>query len=563
MAYNPYPAINKIYGFKKQWVQANDSGDTKAKNDAAVKARAYYEQLRRGGYGDIADELTESGLAKSEEIKNKWAKTGKTPTRDYLYSLGRSKGMSQSDVDKLIGWDNLTGEVSFGGKKIGAPDTIVDGVSYWSDTSALDNAFNDYIDRSGTTRSKSTAVNQENEKLFSKYNKEYEDLKSTNPFETETGRAILAKYDLAGLQGRDNAVASEAGSNGGNIDSFAAANALRQQSALINQGQMAALEAYQQKLEHARNLLSDMGVNIDRVHNQDEASKNNDVTRKSEIASVTGYTPDEWVVSNNPYMNDDGTLKDEYKNVDFATVMKKAKAAGNTDAYKAAAVARYYKIMGNSGAYGKYDDGDYIAPGAQKTETARQFDEQIAQADRALNAEKDNNAAERQNKLDQITTAAQYSSDTGSASTSGTAAEKPILTAAQAANAVKNGEKSQSVIDAYNYYYGTNYTVDNPPRVENSAQESETLEGALNNLYETSSANLQRYIRDKLEPLLTENNVTETELRNHIINNSKEYGLSAKDIKDICEALGVDAKWVDGSKGNMGLFWQTRGPGEW
>ena len=88
------------------------------------------------------------------------------------------------------------------------------------------------------------------------------------------------------------------------------------------------------------------------------------------------------------------------------------------------------------------------------------------------------------------------------------------------------------------------------------------LEGALNNLYETSSGNLQRYIRDKLEPLLTENNVTETELRNHIINNSKEYGLRAKDIKDICEALGVDAKWVDGSKGNMGLFWQTRGPGE-
>ncbi len=443
MAYNPYSAVNAIYKLKGQWDSANKTGDTATKNSAAEKAQQYYNQLRSNGYGDIADELSASNYAKAKSINDKWAKMGKTSTKDYLYSLGQSKGMSQSDIDNLISLDSLTGEVSFGGKKIGVPDSVVDGNSYWTDTTVLDNAFNDYINRSGTVRSAETAVKQENENLFAKYNQEYEDLKNTNPFETETAKAILAKYDLAGLQGRDNEVASEAGSNGGNIDSFAAANALRQQSALISQGQTAVLDAYQQKLDHARALLSDMGVNIDRVYNQDETSKNNDVARKSEIASVTGYAPDEWTVSNNPYMNENGTIKDEYKDVDFAAVMANAKAAGNTEAYNAAALARYYKIMGNYGAYGKYDDGNYVVPGMKKTEAARQFDAQIAASENA-------------------------------ASTSGTTTTKPTLTASQVASAIKNGEISQTVIDAYNYYYGTNYTVDNPP-VSGTASENNPL----------------------------------------------------------------------------------------
>ena len=566
MAYNPYSAVNAIYKLKGQWDSANNAGDTATKDSVAAKAQQYYKQLRSNGYGDIADQLTASNYTQAKAINDKWAKMGKTSTRDYLYTLGQSKGMSQSDVDKLISWDNQTGEVSFGGKKIGTPDSVVDGVSYWSDTSVLDNAFNDYIGRSGTVRSKSTAVNQENEKLFEKYNQEYEDLKKENPFETETGKAILAKYDLAGLQGRDNEVASGAGSNGGNIDSFAAANALRQQSSLVRQGQAVALDAHQQKLDHARALLSDMGVNIERVFNEDETSKNNDVARKSEIASVSGYTPDEWTASSNPYLNDDGTIKDEYKDVDFAAVMANAKAAGNTEAYNAAAVARYYKIMGNYGAYGQYDDGNYVVPGLKQTEAARQFDEQIAASDRALNAETSMNAANNQNKIDQITTSAKYGTTVNKSGT--VTATKPTLTAAQATNAIKNGEISQSVIDAYNYYYGTSYTVDNPPKVDggktggvdlltggdsSSATPETDYQANLDKVYSGSSKTVQDYIRNKLEPLITENSITETELKEHLIANSKDYDLETKDIKAICTALGVDSKWVDNYK-NSGLF---------
>ena len=271
--YNPYSDVSEIYKLKGQWDSANKAGDTTKQNEIAAKAQAYYKNLRDNNYGDVADALTASNYQQAKSINDKWAKMSKTPTRDYLYTLGQSYGMSSADVDKLIGWDNQTGEVSFGGKKIGTPDAVVDGVSYWSDTSVLDNAFKDYIGRTGTTRDKALAVNQENESLFAKYNDTYEDLIKTNPFKTDEAKAILAKYDLAGLQARDNAAASGGASNGGNIDSYAAANAMRQQASLVTQGQNAVLDAHQQKIDNVRGLLSDMGVNIDRVYTQDETTK--------------------------------------------------------------------------------------------------------------------------------------------------------------------------------------------------------------------------------------------------------------------------------------------------
>ena len=191
-----------------------------------------------------------------------------------------------------------------------------------------------------TNNLKSTEVNRENAGLFDKYNNFFDESVNVDPFETSYGKAIMGKYDLAGLQGRDNAVASGGASNGGNIDSYAAANAMRQQASLISQGQSAVLDTYQKRIDSARGYLSDMGVNIDRVFNQDETAKNNDVARKSEIASVTGLVPTEWTYDNNIYLNSDGTVKDEFLTDEFdntggfTTIINNAKAklATTTDA---------------------------------------------------------------------------------------------------------------------------------------------------------------------------------------------------------------------------------------
>lgn len=269
--YSPESDVANIYNAKATWDNYNQSGNIEDRDLTAAKAQAYYENLRNNGYGALADELAGSSYADAKAINDKWAKMGKSSTRDYMYTLGQKYGLSTSDIDKLISWDN--GEVIFGGKKIGTPDSVVDGVSYWNDTSILDDAFNDYISRTGTYRSKDVAVNQENEDLFSKYRGAYDYAMNTNPFTTDEARAILGKYDLAGLNARDNAVASGGASNGGNIDSYAAANAMRQQASLVNMGQTAVLDAHQQKIDNIRGILSDMGVNIDRVFKQDETTK--------------------------------------------------------------------------------------------------------------------------------------------------------------------------------------------------------------------------------------------------------------------------------------------------
>lgn len=377
---NPFKYIGDVYNAKVGYGNATTDEERKAYQDKANAARKW---LSDNDYKDVAAAISAEG-ATADDVKKymtAYGKTGKTPTRDYYYSLGKKYGLSSNDVDKIISWDDDSGQVYLGGKLVGTPDAVVDGVSYWGDTSVLDKSFEDYASRTGLTRTAENQVSQENESLFAKYNQEYEDLKKTNPFTTEEAKAILAKYDLAGLQGRDNAVASNAGSNGGNIDSFAAANAMRQQAALVNQGQMAVLEAHQQKLDHARALLSDMGVNIDRVFNQDETvknrefeqsetAKNNKVARDSEIARVSGYNNLEWTIANDPvystYLNPDGTLKEKYKNnTDFQALYEKAIADGDTelaDKYAAIRTAKAntfydeYRWALNSGANG------YIKP---------------------------------------------------------------------------------------------------------------------------------------------------------------------------------------------------------
>ena len=321
MAYDPYKAVQALYNLKGDWAAADQAGDETKKNTAASDALKWYQELRANGCGAVADKLQGQDYNAAKATHDYYAKTGRTKTRPYFYDLGKAYGLSTEEVDNLIGWDDTTGEVTFGGKNIGRPDSVVDGTSYWSDTKVLDKAFSDYVDRTGLTRSKENAVNQENEYLFKKYRQEYDDLKNTSPFETETGKAILAKYDMAGLQGRNNELASGAGSNGGNIDSFAAANAMRQQASLVNQGQMAAIDAHQKQLDHARALLSDMGVNIDRVFNQDETTKanefnreetakNNKVSRDKVVSDSTGLITDDQLKATSSLWDDNGALLD-------------------------------------------------------------------------------------------------------------------------------------------------------------------------------------------------------------------------------------------------------------
>ena len=405
MAYNTQDAVNTILRLKGNWLNANAEGDTKKTAQIANEAQNYYGQMRENGDTKLADTLYNSGYDASKKYVNDYfAQSGKSAIRPYFYGLGSKYGLSQSDIDNALQYNDTTGEVSLGGKNIGKPSAVgSNGVSYW-DNSTLDNAFKNYVQDTGKSQTTSSLVGQQQSNLFDHYNdlmktygqdyKDYMDMVKTNPFSTDEAKAILGKYNLSAIQGRNNQLALGTASNGGNVDSYSAANAMRQQAALYSQAQQNVLDAYNakvqnaynstQKIEQARKILSDMGVQIDNAFNRDETAKNNEVQRNETVlngkvsrgattAQVTGQIPKDMQYSSNPFFDDNGN---PIEDIDYKKVIEQAVERGDTQTAQAARVARGVKIWNNYSKYGQYDDGDYGVPNTQ-TEDARQFDAQI------------------------------------------------------------------------------------------------------------------------------------------------------------------------------------------
>ena len=95
-----------------------------------------------------------------------------------------------------------------------------------------------------------------------KYNTEldsnYNSYKNTDPLKTDTSKSILSEYQAKGYNAMNNEIAGGASNNGGNVDSFAAANALRQQLDFTNQGvdkAIAANETHQDRLMNYLNMM--------------------------------------------------------------------------------------------------------------------------------------------------------------------------------------------------------------------------------------------------------------------------------------------------------------------
>jgi hypothetical protein len=405
MAYNTQDAVNTILRLKGNWLNANAEGDTKKTAQIANEAQNYYGQMRENGDTKLADTLYNSGYDASKKYVNDYfAQSGKSAIRPYFYGLGSKYGLSQSDIDNALQYNDTTGEVSLGGKNIGKPSAVgSNGVSYW-DNSTLDNAFKNYVQDTGKSQTTSSLVGQQQSNLFDHYNdlmktntqdyNDYMNLVKANPFSTDEAKAILGKYNLSAIQGRNNQLALGTASNGGNVDSYSAANAMRQQAALYSQAQQNVLDAYNakvqnaynstQKIEQARKILSDMGVQIDNAFNRDETAKNNEVQRNETVlngkvsrdattAQVTGQIPKSMQYSSNPFFDDNGN---PIEDIDYKKVIEQAIARGDTQTAQAARVARGVKIWNNYSKYGQYDDGDYGVPNTQ-TEDARQFDAEL------------------------------------------------------------------------------------------------------------------------------------------------------------------------------------------
>lgn len=375
-------AINNVVQNKKDYETATDDV---ARKKAATDAQQYYNQLISYGRNDVADTLKNSNYNEAIKYQNALNKTGKTEFRPYMYSLGKGAGLSNSEVDALISFDNDTKEISFAGKKIGQPDTIVDGSSYFSDTSVLDNAFNDYRQRTGNY----DAYKQigKDELYISEGRRKNYDFNYSNPFETDWGKEMMSGVKSEMDTSGNNALASGASTNSGNLDSFAAANATRQKEAVLNSRKQSVLANQQRILENAESILSNIGIDNYRRAEIEENRLNGITDRLVKQSNVTGYVPAEWANTSNPFFGSDGKLINE--NLDYQAIIDKAKENGDTtlaNYARAARGAKMFSSLTNYEKWGKYaNEGEYTLASPQQTEKARQFDAELRSAENIAN----------------------------------------------------------------------------------------------------------------------------------------------------------------------------------
>jgi hypothetical protein len=410
MSYNYLTDIENIYNAKVGYNKATTAEEKKRQNEIANAAR---KNLEAYGYGDIAKQLSATGA-------------DATAARKIL-------------------------------EQYKAPTTTVTDTNTKYDTNTLKTGINNeaYNNRVSSASTKNDVMFNTIQNDHSNVNKKYEglydyansDITQTDEYKS-TFNNIMPSYTLSAMQGRENELASGSASNGGNIDSFAAANALRQQTAITAKGQALAhqmgLEAANSRVNNVNNILSNLGVynssvysamndsiNNDRnmyndITTNEQTALNNETARLVEQANVTGYTPTEWTIKNDAvysqFLNPDGTFKKEMEGTDIQALIN---STTDADTKKKLAVVRAKKVLSDYGKYGKYlNEGDIAFMENQQTEAGRQFDKNSADTryvtdvgsgdtryvtDKEVESNKYNtdasermNTANNQNALDQI-----------------------------------------------------------------------------------------------------------------------------------------------------------------
>lgn len=326
--YNAQEALKRISDYKTQWDSANKSGDKATADKVAKKAQVYYQSLRDSGYSDLANAMEKTNYQGAKQIYDDFMKNNSAPATPTDTSKGVITAKSSMPVA--------------------------------TDTSSITGKINDLY---GIQRS-------DRETMAKKYDTLEDYNYNHNHYESDIGKSIMANYQYKGKVASDNAVAEGGASNGGNIDSYASANANRQQLAFTNAGNQAILEDFNSRINNARGILSDLGVyqqNQDKgmqtTINQHQTEEQRKFDNDVKTSEVTGVVPKSMEYSNNPYFNEDGTLINPH-DTDYSLIISNAREKLKTttnptdranleQTIKDATQARAYKILHVDG-YGKW-----------------------------------------------------------------------------------------------------------------------------------------------------------------------------------------------------------------
>ncbi len=236
--YNPYEDAKNILKYKGNYHTAKQMGTNYDQYKEAAKP--YYQNLRFNGYGDLADQFEQSDFIKAQELF-KGLKPD-TTVDDYFADLYSKTAESQS-----------TPKIS---------QAAEDMWNAWNNTNTTLNGNEIKYDRNGNVVS---GLNVDH------YNTGRNQLGYLNNFDVTAQpyyQGIMNSFQLQGNNAARGEQATGAANNAGNIDSYAQANANRQQLAFTSKGLEAALAAANQNQQNWQTLYDSMTGHLDNMGNQ-------------------------------------------------------------------------------------------------------------------------------------------------------------------------------------------------------------------------------------------------------------------------------------------------------
>lgn len=236
--YNPYEDAKNILKYKGNYHTAKQMGTNYDQYKEAAKP--YYQNLRFNGYGELADQFDKSDFIQAQELF-KGLKPD-TTVDDYFADLYSKTAESQS-----------TPKIS---------QAAEDMWNAWNNTNTTLNGNEIKYDRNGNVVS---GLNVDH------YNTGRNQLGYLNNFDVTAQpyyQGIMNSFQLQGNNAARGEQATGAANNAGNIDSYAQANANRQQLAFTSKGLEAALAAANQNQQNWQTLYDSMTGHLDNMGNQ-------------------------------------------------------------------------------------------------------------------------------------------------------------------------------------------------------------------------------------------------------------------------------------------------------
>lgn len=353
--YNPYEDAKNILKYKGNYHTAKQMGTNYDQYKEAAKP--YYQNLRFNGYGDLADQFDKSDFIKAQELF-KGLKPD-TTVDDYFADLYSKTAESQS-----------TPKIS---------QAAEDMWNAWNNTNTTLNGNEIKYDRNGNVVS---GLNVDH------YNTGRNQLGYLNNFDVTAQpyyQGIMNSFQLQGNNAARGEQAAGAANNAGNIDSYAQANANRQQLAFTSKGLEAALAAANQNQQNWQTLYDSMTGHLDNMGNQNANVLNayqniystDSLERQNTLNTAAELAKQEMQSKIDKYLADVGYDQAVYtadKNLEGS----KYKADANTIAAQIAADADRYTAQQNyAGKVYASDTDKAIAEINAKKKTTSEEDEDV------------------------------------------------------------------------------------------------------------------------------------------------------------------------------------------